>query len=233
MNSFKAARTAAGLTQDELARRAGKSRITVNRIERKGVCTPRQAEIFAPLLNVSAAALTGRADPKVRDRSPLNAIRELPVAGEVAAGVWLEPDIADEPRFEPVPAVLASTVPDQHLFALVVRGPSINRTAADGAILVCASIDSGIDIADGDLVIVERIRHQGAMIETTAKFLRRTRRGFELWPNSTDPRYQTPILIADDDKSEEVRVAIKAKVLSVNSRPRNPWDPAPLPAADP
>ena len=63
------------------------------------------------------------------------------------------------------------------------------------------------------------------MIETTAKFVRRVDGGYELWPHSTDPRYQTPILVSDDPSDDTVQVAIKAKALSINSAPRSPWGP--------
>lgn len=219
MNVFKAARKAAGLTQEELAERAGMSRITVNRIEQKGSCSRKQAETFAPLLGVGVEALMlGEAF----ERSAA-AVQSLEVAGEVAAGIWLEPDILDEPRFQPVAAIVDPRFPRESQFALIVRGPSINRTAGDGATLLCVSIDSGVEVRDGDLVIVERTRDQGAMIETTAKFIRRVAGGYELWPHSTDPRYQKPLFIADDASGEDEHVTIRAKVLSINSAPQNPW----------
>jgi transcriptional regulator with XRE-family HTH domain len=223
MNVFKAARKAAGLTQEELAERAGMSRITVNRIEQKGTCSRKQAEVFAPLLGVAVETLMlGDAYRDAFEHSAA-AVQSLQVAGEVAAGIWLEPDILDEPRFEPVAAVIDPRFPRESQFALIVRGPSINRTAGDGATLLCVSIDVGVEVRDGDLVIVERTRDQGAMIETTAKFVRRIADGYELWPHSTDPRYQKPLFIADDASDEDEHVRIRAKVLSINSAPQSPW----------
>ncbi|MEM1047475.1 MAG: helix-turn-helix domain-containing protein [Pseudomonadota bacterium] len=222
-NAFKAARLAAGLTQEELAERAGVSRITVNRIERRGVLTHKQAELYAPLLNVDPRTLILGAVPSDHYESRPGAITTVPVIGEVAAGIWLEVDVFDEPRFEPVPAVLDDRYPAESQFALIVRGPSINKTAEDGAILLCVSLDSGLTINDGDLVIVERTRAQGAMVETTAKFVRRLKDGYELWPHSTDPRYQEPIFISEDGTDGDVSIGIKARVLSINSAPKSPW----------
>lgn len=222
-NAFKAARLAAGMTQEELAERAGVSRITVNRIERRGVLTHKQAELYAPLLKVDPRTLIlGAASPDQYDSLP-GAVSTVPVIGEVAAGIWLEVDVFDEPRFDPVPAVLDDRYPAQSQFALIVRGPSINKTAEDGAILLCVSLDTGLTINDGDLVIVERTRAQGAMVETTAKFVRRLKDGYELWPHSTDPRYQEPIFISEDGTDGDVSIGIKARVLSINSAPRSPW----------
>lgn len=223
MNAFKSARIAAGLTQEQLAEQAGVSRITINRIEKRGVLSSKQANLFAPILRVDEQSLIlGQQGREVFELSKGSA-GMVPVVGEVAAGIWLEVDVVDEPKIEPIPAVLDARYPPETQFALVVRGPSINRTARDGAILLCASMDSGAAINDGDLVIVERTRAQGAMVETTAKFVRRRNGGYELWPDSTDPRYQDPLFIHEDDTDDDVSIGIRAKVLSINTTPQSPW----------
>jgi len=224
MSAFKNARIAAGLTQEQLAERAGVSRITINRIEKKDALSRKQAKLFAPVLGVDEETLIlgqQTADTFERSKSGLGSV---PVIGEVAAGIWLEVDVFDEPRLEPIPTVLDARYPPESQFALIVRGPSINRTAKDGAILLCVSMDSGISINDGDLVIVERTRAQGAMVETTAKFVKRRNGGYELWPHSTDPRYQEPLFINEDETDGDVSIGIKARVLSINSAPKSPWE---------
>ena len=224
MNIFKTARKAAGLTQEDLAERAGVSRITVNRLEQRGMCTRKQAELFAPILGLSVEALMLGGPVAGNHDEPVSSVNELPVVGEVAAGIWLEADFFDEPRFEPVAAVIDPAFPPDCQFGLIVRGPSIDRTAADGATLICVSTDTGVEIKDGDLVIVERIRDQGSIVETTAKFIRRTSSGYELWPHSSDPRYQSPIKVEGEDTDQDISVSIRAKVLAISSAPKAPWD---------
>jgi len=223
MNAFKAARLAAGLTQEQLAERAGVSRITINRIEKKGPLSRKQARLFAPILNIDEKILILGQPAGDSFEKSADGAGAVKMVGEVAAGIWLEADVFDEPRFEPIPAVLDARYAPESQFALIVRGPSINKTAKDGATLLCASMDSGISISDGDLVIVERTRAQGAMVETTAKFVRRRNGGYELWPHSTDPRYQNPLFISQDETDDDTSIRIKAKVLSINSAPRSPW----------
>ncbi len=48
---------------------------------------------------------------------------------------------------------------------------------------------------DGDMVIFERAREGGQLIETTAKRVRRRGPMLELWPESDDPRWQDPLRI--------------------------------------
>lgn len=129
----------------------------------------------------------------------------LRVLGEVAAGVWLEVDPIsqyDEPLFE-VPVPEDSRFPKGAVYGLLVRGTSLNKIADDGDILVCLDrASAGFDIADDDLVIVERVRAQDGLREVSAKRARRINgHKLELWPESTDPRFQDPIstsVVGDD-----------------------------------
>lgn len=68
-----------------------------------------------------------------------------------------------------------------------------------------------------DLVIVERSRFNGQMIERTAKRIRQTISGFELWPESTEPNHQEPIKINGATDGEEIRIV--GKVLWILRKP--------------
>lgn len=70
---------------------------------------------------------------------------------------------------------------------------------------------------NGDLVIVERRKFDGQMRQLTAKRVKGGKRGFELWPESTDPAHQEPIPLDDIPDDEDVR--IWAKVLWVLRKP--------------
>lgn len=144
---------------------------------------------------------------------------QIRVTGFVKAGVWQ--DVGEwgggEDVAEYVPS--SSDYPADWQFALIVDGNSINRVANHGDRLVCLDlIKSRIDLEDGDLVIIERSRFGGQMVERTAKRLRKTKSGHELWPDSTDPAHQETISFqtenADDDS-----VVVTAKVLWVLRKP--------------
>lgn len=149
---------------------------------------------------------------------------KIPIRGEVAAGLWREHDDVAQELDEPAeyaPTILAPTYPKDLQFALIVRGESLNKIAPDGSTLHCVEyIDGGSwDLADGELVIVQRSKFQGQMIETTAKRVRK-KAGWELWPESDHPDFQEPLKVADyqtDDCTEEIRIL--AKVISITRSP--------------
>ena len=153
---------------------------------------------------------------------------ELPVSGEVAAGIWLEIEHADESKHGPLPLAPDPRYPQDRQFAVLVRGNSINKVAKNGQFLLCLGIDYGRDglpiVEDGDLAVVERIRPDG-LREATVKRLRRGTDGWELHHESTDDRYRG-VLRADeglkqDDEGYEVRVLGKVLWILAAVTPQN------------
>ena len=146
-------------------------------------------------------------------KSPLASV---PIIGIVRAGAWQDINAGDESVYEVVPA--APDAPAEWQYAFTVEGTSLDKIAQPGDILVCLdAIKSHVDIKDGDLVVVERSRFGGQMVERTAKRIRRSISGIELWPESNDPAYQEPLLL-DGLKDGDV-VEIRAKVLWIMKRP--------------
>lgn len=142
-------------------------------------------------------------------------LASVPIIGIVRAGAWQDVEAGDESVYEVVPA--APDAPADMQYAYRVEGTSLNKIADAGDILVCLDcIKSNVDIRDGDLVVVERSRFSGQMIERTAKRIRRTTAGIELWPESTDPLHQAPIVL---DGRTDGDVEIRAKVLWIMKRP--------------
>lgn len=133
--------------------------------------------------------------PPAEFDAPLDAIV---VMGEVQAGIWREVQFLDDtflgtlflqPTHKPL---LGNAI------GLIVRGESLNKIAKDADILVVESTTkTGTVPHDGELVIVERKRHQEGLIEVSAKRLRGN--GTELWPESTDPRFQEPLVLGEHD----------------------------------
>lgn len=174
-----------------------------------------EAVIFARRFKVKPEWLltgkTGTVEPI--NKMPLVSI---PVIGIVRAGLWQDADAGDNGVYEQVPG--APEEPREWQFAYKVEGTSLNKKAQPGDHLICLDIiKANYDVREGDLVIVQRSRFDGQMIERTAKRIRRTSAGFELWPESTDPLYQEPIKLDGTDDGTEY--SIVAKVLYILSKP--------------
>lgn len=221
---IRTARRAAKKTQADLANHLEIARVNVTQWE-SGTTRPDQARLpsIAEFLGV-------RLDWLMSDKGPMSdgappsgsgAVAELPIRGEVAAGQWLEIDNYTDLPHDPerVPVGPTPGIPAEFQFALRVRGNSLNRIANDGDILVCTDIiKSGARIIDGDLVIVERVKFQRSLREVTAKRVREVDAGYELWPESDDPKHQDPIRI-DNGQHDDEDIAVIAKVLWIMRKP--------------
>jgi transcriptional regulator with XRE-family HTH domain len=220
---LRAARKRAGATQQALADHLGIQRVNVTQWE-GGTTRPDQSRLpqIASYLGVSLEWLMKGAGPMADDAGLSPApVSALPLRGEVAAGRWLEVGDMGAFEFEPESVSASPTpgIPANFQFALVVRGSSLNRLAKDGDILVCVDvIKSGIRVDEGDLVVVERKKFQGALREVTAKRLRIRGAGYDLCPESDDPRYQEPIHINSGDHDDE-EISVVAKVLWIMKKP--------------
>lgn len=131
----------------------------------------------------------GRAEP----RPP----KPIYLRGYVQAGLW-QPNWEWEGEADTWQEVVIPR-PDRlrgiDLFALEVRGESMNRVFPPGTILICAGILDLPDRKSGDPVIVRRWNDSGD-IEMTCKELRLEDDGSAwLWPRSTRPEFQQPIQI--------------------------------------
>lgn len=158
--------------------------------------------------------LTGKPGPQENVvKTPLATV---PIIGIVRAGAWQDADVGDSGLYEVVPA--APEEPAAWQYAFIVEGTSLNRVAEPGSILICLdAVKSRVDIQDRDLVIVERSRFAGQMIERTGKRVRKVRDGFELWPDSDDPAHQEPMLLKAEPDGDEIRIV--AKVLWIMRKP--------------
>lgn len=218
---LRALRLRAGLSMNALAKLLGyKGSSSIQRYEDPSqfVTKGLPAGLVVDLMGV----LVGKGDPPITDEEvssladlpgrkrkniAAKILRKIPVHGVVAAGVWLESDVTPE-TFGSVPVVPNDNFPPSAQFGLRVRGTSLNKIAIEGDTLICVSTDqTGITPREGDLVVAQRSRHQGELLETTAKRIRKNG-AFELWPESSDPDHQTPLIIPDDptEGAEEIRI---------------------------
>jgi SOS-response transcriptional repressor LexA len=190
-----------GLDMKKVSKEAGLGEtavrdMLVGRVKEPGVSTLAKV---ADALNVSIGALLGESTYEERMS------RYVKVVGSAAAGAWQEVTHQDFDVYEiPIPVDPKWSAGD--LFALEVKGTSINRRARDGDWVLCLRTESAPrPIQSGDWVVVERI--DNGRVETTIKQVRWGKLGWELWPDSNDPHWQNPTSLAETKDGIEVRVA--------------------------
>lgn len=211
-----------GLSQGELAERVGMKQQGIQSIEAGKSRNPRQLIEIARALGVTPDFLktgfrsgVGAPDTVLLLPPPLIAtprIDYVRVIGEVAAGMWREVSYTDFEDYD-IPVVVDPRWKPGDVFALVVRGNSINRQARDGSYVLCLQAYAAPRaLDDGDWVVVERVR--GDMIETTVKkAVRLSGKSFALRPDSDDPRFQDDIIFDESNCEAGDEINVRAFVL--------------------
>lgn len=207
-------RKAAGLNAEELGRRAamvlGRDRpvsAPTVRAHENGTNTisADMAEAYARVLKIKPAdILFGEDGPvTVSVAAVPDDVRMVGIIGEIRAGAFAEIPAEQPEPVEFVPVQLPDYQRAQ-LYALVVRGRSMDRDYPDGSVVVvCPAHEAGIRA--NDHVVVRRWR--GGLAETTLKEVVVENGGVALWPRSTDPEFQTPIrlnTVRDADEGPEI-----------------------------
>jgi transcriptional regulator with XRE-family HTH domain len=144
----------------------------------------------------------------------------MPVLGEVAAGRFLSSDEhLDEPKFEPAPITPDPRWNKEDQYGLIVRGSSINKFAEDGDILHCVDIaTASLQPMNGELVIVEQVKLNGSLRETTAKLYHKNNQGYiELRAYSNDKKWDHHIHLPSSELTQSLddgaMIIIKAVVI--------------------
>jgi SOS-response transcriptional repressor LexA len=201
----------AGKTRRGLAKALGIDPSQITRIlDRSRAIKVHEVSRIADYLGVAPPVTESSLELVREEISP----RKVPILGDVAAGVWLEVSVFNQ-EVEPnefLPYVPLDLQNDPGVFALRIRGTSLNKIAPDGALLVCVHNQfSGKDLAPGQLIVAER-RDPDGTFEVTAKRVTRNRAGtLELWPESTDPKHLTPIVL-DESLGDGVEVRVMGRV---------------------
>lgn len=141
--------------------------------------------------------------------TPLESIK---VIGIVEAGSWRNTGEFVDEQLDEIAAPALPNYPPYQQFSLKVVGPSMNRIVEDGEYVVCLDLrQDGAESRDGDIVVVERTR--AGLVETTLKVLRMNAAGqTELWPDSSHPNHQEPIVL--ESSEEDTQVMIIGRVLA-------------------
>lgn len=220
------ARERADISQARLAELVGTSQSQIQRLESGARrLTVEWAYRLAPVLNCDPADLVPDLLKKISSQKPppltrpsaskaIDSVITVPVRGIVAAGMYMESD-TEVTEDIPIPAAPGAERSDQ--FAFRVSGTSMNARIPDGAYVICVPYWMTREvITHEDTVVVERRR--GGLVERTCKEVNVTPTHYELWPRSTDPKWQTPIRIerqGDGTDTDGVEIEIVGRVIGV------------------
>lgn len=142
---------------------------------------------------------------------------ELPIRYDVAAGLWKEfEDFHDqlEPQTYPVPQAAPFNAFPQWLERVV--GDSMDRLVPPGSLVhVVDAIAMEYEPREDDLVVVQRTRAQGSLVERSLKQVCTTADGLQLWPRSHNARWSKPLDLSsgadnDDEVVQVVGLVIRA-----------------------
>jgi SOS-response transcriptional repressor LexA len=212
----------AGLSQEQLAEAIGMSRATINRLANDhSKLKLDRAEELAPHLRVSADELMLNRPRTEEAKQPRKGVPippgRLPYGGTVEAGDWLtvddfNQDLAD--NTVPMSVPRHPGYPQLEQVAWKVRGDSMDQAGIlEGMWLVGASyadyVDKVGELDNGNFVVAERTRYQGAERELTVKEVQFARRGMRLVPRSSNPKHKEFFVDLDpeaDPDRETVRI---------------------------
>lgn len=141
-------------------------------------------------------AVTERAAPARRIE-----LETVYVRGAVQAGVWREAIEWDPGEWFPVTVPVDRLRPGLRRFGLLVRGNSMNRLYPDGTVVIVVKFaELGRPPRTGDRVLVLRRSSSEDVFEATLKEYELDAQGRHvLWPRSSDPEFQTPIILSGRD----------------------------------
>ena len=132
----------------------------------------------------------------------------IPVIGYVQAGLWQEARQWEVSDFKPIYMPVDEKYKGKRIYALEVRGNSMNLLYPSGSCVICISIEDYVEIAgtieSGKRVVVQRENPLDGTIEATVKEYNKTKAGDFLIPRSTDPSF-LPIR-TDDGSAGEVKI---------------------------
>lgn len=191
-----------------------------------------RAERLAAALQCSVAYLYGESDelgeppavhlptlptPAGRKRQAQRELRViegalLSVRFAVQAGAWIEVDEAAQVSPRGAPVAADARFPKGYQWLELVRGDSMDLIFPEGAwVHAVDAVEIGYAPRQGDLVVVERRRQGGALVERSLKQIVITAAGApEFWPRSHNAKWRSPLTmdgVSDDVDGEHIRIA--------------------------
>ena len=184
---------------------------------------PDAARLYARAFGVSAAWLLTGDTGTAQHARDINATQKgIPIKGDAAAGIWFEGNPLDNTGSpaERVPFALDSQSIEGAVYALRMRGNSFERTAPDGALLICVETEKRLrDLPSGTMAVVERHRKNADLTEISVRRVEHAGDRTELYADSTDPRWSNPVVATGDTSNDAVTVTIRGIVLWILRAP--------------
>ena len=132
----------------------------------------------------------------------------IPVIGYVQAGLWQEALQWDQSDFKPIYMPTDERFKGKRIYALEIRGDSMNLIYPQGSCVVCISAEDYYDcigeIESGKKVVVRRVNPMDGSIEATVKQYIKDDTGTYLRPQTTNPIFK-PIRI-DDGSAGDTKI---------------------------
>lgn len=176
-NRIAEVRNARGWNQLQLAELVGTSQQSISRYE-----TSQRDFAVSILLKLCSVLEVSASYLLCTDENQPDDV-DVPLYGAISAGTPIDMESVSE--YYPIPAIVHERFPNA--FLLRIEGESMNRILPNGSI---ALIDPSPEITyDGQPYAVSVNE-----LTATVKRVRRTARGIELIPDSTDPTFETQVL---------------------------------------
>ena len=138
----------------------------------------------------------GLDQPKLQ---PAFALGEVSVKGEVQAGIWREALEWNPAEWFSIMVPMDDRFAGVERFGLVVRGPSMNEVYPDGTIAIVVRFDDiGRLPVSGERVVALRYSDEGTFEATIKEYKKDATGRHILWPRSSDPDFQSPIVLGHD-----------------------------------
>ena len=132
----------------------------------------------------------------------------IPVIGYVQAGIWQEAIQWEQTDFKPIYSPVDDKFKGKRIYALEVRGNSMNLLYPAGSCVVCVSAEDYYNVVgpieSGKKVVVQRRNPLDNTIEATVKQYMQNEFGTFLMPQSTDPTFSP--LRTDDGSCGETKI---------------------------
>lgn len=192
---------ALGLSERKACLNAGLHVDTIRRIRQRGQA-PR-ADALAKLAHALKVPSSYLLEAAVNFEPPPTAhsikLAKVFVRGFVQAGVWQEATEWPSSDWYPLSVPLDTRFPDTPLFALQVRGDSMNRLYPDGSHVVCVRYaDIGRGPRPGERVVCVRGSATGEFEATVKEYQIDDKGRHVLWPRSDAPEFQQPFVLDGD-----------------------------------
>lgn len=203
-----------GTTPRAISRAVGDNPYLVRDILNAKSKNPRSDTIskIAEILDVSFSELMDGADePDAGPMGRLNAspaLRMLPIRFRVQAGAWLQADVYATQDYGEGPTAGDPRIAPESQWLEEVVGESMNNVIKPGWLVhVVDAVAIEYTPRDGDIVVVERTRHQGAEIERSLKRVHIKGRRIELRGDSSVAEFNRPLSVEGDGEDVEIRIA--------------------------